>query len=101
MQEEIEPQAYLRNLRNVRRGLRARSKIARNMRNNGASKGREIARAAGLSYSAAMRHLRHMNEEHIVEKSKEGWSLTGLGQQAVTAYLGKEKGVKRYASKQP
>ncbi len=99
MQEEIEPQAYLRNLRNVRRGLRARSKITRNMRDNGTNKSREIARAAGLSYGAAMRHIRHMKEEHIVEKSKAGWSLTGLGQQAVTEYLGK-KVSKRHASEQ-
>ncbi len=92
MQEGIEPQAYLRNLRNVPRGLKARSKIARSIRNNGTKKGRDIASAAGLSYSAAMRHLRHMNEEHIVEKKKAGWSLTGLGQQAVTEYLSERKG---------
>jgi predicted transcriptional regulator len=100
MQEEIEPQAYLRNLRNVPRGLKARSKIARSVRNNGAKKGRDIAHAAGLSYSAAMRHLRHMKEEHIVEKRKEGWNLTGLGQQSVTEYLSEKKGVKRHASEQ-
>ncbi len=101
MQEEIEPQAYLRNLRNVPRGLKARSKIARSMRNNGVKKGRDIARAAGLSYSGAMRHLRHMGKEHIVEKRKEEWSLTGLGQQAVTEYLGEKKGVKKHVSEQP
>ncbi len=94
MQEGIEPQAYLRNLRNVPRGLKARSKITRSMRDNGTKKGSDIALAAGLSYSAAMRHLRHMNEEHIVEKKKKktGWSLTGLGQQAVTSYLSEKKG---------
>jgi predicted transcriptional regulator len=91
MREEIEPQAYLRNLRNVPRGLKARSKIARSMRNNEAKKSRDIARAAGLSYSAAIRHLRHMREEQIVERKKAGWSLTGLGQQAVTEYLGEKK----------
>lgn len=97
MQEEIEPQAYLRNLRNVPRGLKARSKIARSMRDDVEKKGGDLARAAGLSYSAAMRHLRHMKEERIVEKSKAGWSLTGLGQQAVTEYIGEKKGVKRRA----
>ncbi len=101
MLERIEPQAYLRNLRNVPRGLKARSKIARSMRSNESKKSRDIARAAGLSYGAAIRHLRHMNEEHIVEKKKEGWSLTGLGQQAVTEYLSEKKGVKRHASEQP
>lgn len=87
MQERIEPEAHLRNLRNVPRGLKARSNIVRSMRGKNAKKGRDIARAAGLSYSASMRHLRHMSLERIVEKSKTGWSLTGLGQQAVSEYL--------------
>ena len=87
MQERIEQQAYLRSIRNVTRGLRARSKIVSVVRGNKAQKGQEIARAAGLSYSAAMRHLRRMKAERIVEKDKSGWSLTGLGQQAVTEYL--------------
>lgn len=87
MQERIESQAYLRNLRNVPRGIKARSKIVGSMKGKTAKKGREIADAAELSYSAAMRHLRHMKEERIVEKSKIGWSLTGLGQQAVTRYM--------------
>ena len=91
MREGIEPQAYLRNLRNVPRGLEARSRIVRSMRGNKAKKGRDIARSAGLSYSASMRHLRHMSIEHIVEKSKMGWSLTGLGQQAVNEYLSERR----------
>ena len=101
MKEEIEPQAYLRNLRNVSRGLKARSRIARSMRDNGTKKGKDIANAAGLSYSAAMRHLRHMKAEHIVEKKTHRWSLTGLGQQAVTEYISEKKAVKKHASEQP
>lgn len=67
------------------------------MRTTKGKKGNEIARSAGLSYGAAMRHLRHMKEEQIVEKSKTGWSLTGLGQQAVTEYLTGENSVKKHA----
>ena len=91
MPERIEPQAYLRNFRNVPRGLRARSKIISAVRGSKTKKGREIARTVGLSYSAAMRHLRHMKAERIVEKDKIGWSLTGLGQQAVTEYLSERR----------
>lgn len=87
MQEKIEPEAYLRSLRNVMRGLRARSRLIIALRNRGAMKGREISREAGLSYGAAMRHLRHMKADRIVEKNKLGWKLTGLGQRAVTEYL--------------
>ncbi len=91
MREGIEPQAYLRSLRNVPRGLKARSRIVRSMRANNAKKGSDIAKAAEISYSASMRHLRHMRMEHIVEKSRTGWSLTGLGQQAVNDYLSERK----------
>ncbi len=87
MQERIEPEAYLRTIRNVPRGVRARSRIVGAVRSDRVKKGREIADAAGLSYSATMRHLRRMRIERIIEKDKAGWSLTGLGQQAVTEYL--------------
>ncbi len=87
MQERIEPEAYLRSLRNVRRGLRARSRLISAVRNGKSTKGQEISREAGLSYGAAMRHLRNMKAERIVEKNKSGWRLTGLGQRAVSEYL--------------
>ncbi len=87
MQEEFEAQAYLRNIRNVGPGLKARSKIINAIRINKGRNSREIASATEISYSGVAHHLRYMKAERIVEKGKQGWTLTGLGQQAVTRYL--------------
>lgn len=94
MKTEIEAQAYLRNLRNVARGLKARSGIIAVMKMKRTVKGREVAGMIDLSYSSTMRHLRNMKAEQIVEKAVDGWRLTGLGQQAVTEYLRDRKDVK-------
>ncbi len=82
-QKGIEAQAYLRGIRNVEPGLRARSKIINAIKLNRGKSSREIADAAKISYSAVGHHLRNMRSEKIVEKGNEGWSLTGLGQQTL------------------
>ncbi len=94
MKTEIEAQAYLRSLRNVARGLKARSRIIAAMKMKRTVKGREVAGMIDLSYSSTMRHLRNMKSEQIVEKAADGWRLTGLGQQPVTDYLKDHKDIK-------
>ncbi|MEM2188499.1 MAG: winged helix-turn-helix domain-containing protein [Nitrososphaerota archaeon] len=79
----IRGRAYLRGLRNVRRGLLTRSKIIDALSRK-ASTISQIAEEIGLSKSAVRRHLKNMLAEGIVEKlrfkGKILWKLSGSGQ---------------------
>jgi predicted ArsR family transcriptional regulator len=79
----IRGRAYLRDLRNVRRGLLTRSKII-DILSRKASTIQQIAEEIGLSESAVRRHLRNMLAEGVVEKlrfkGKILWRLSGSGQ---------------------
>ena len=70
------------NVRNVKCGLRARSKILEIIEEK-PSDAAWIARASTLSYSAVMHHLRLLKDENIVSKHGRKpyyWAATGLGQ---------------------
>ena len=80
---EIHPKARLSTKRNVKAGLRARSKILFTLEE--ARRGTpDIAKRSGLGYGCIMYHLRTMRIERLVERSKRRpyvWELTGFGQQ--------------------
>ncbi len=78
----MHPNAYLKKVRNVRSGLKARTKILMllDTRCFDASK---IARETALSYGVVMHHLKLLNIEGIVERKgskRYVWLATGLGQ---------------------
>jgi len=80
----LNPKAYLRAIRNVRRGLVARSKILEVLEEVSATAG-ALAEETTLSYQAVLHHLRLLETEYIISR-KTGkrpycWELTGGGQQ--------------------
>ncbi|MEM4699434.1 MAG: methyltransferase domain-containing protein [Candidatus Nezhaarchaeales archaeon] len=89
VKEGLEPRAYLRRIRNVRRGLELRSRIIRALGAGGMTVG-ELARAVGRSYSSALRQLKNMEREGLVERlggRPTKWRLTGRGQACIEDYL--------------
>ena len=83
---EMHPKAFLATKRNVKAGLRARSKIlfALEEAKRGAP---DISKRSGLGYDCVVYHLRSMRKERLVERSKHRpyfWALTRFGQQRLT-----------------
>ena len=82
----MHPNAYLKNIRNVSSGLKARTKILEALENKPYSAVR-IAKESPLSYSVVMHHLRLLENEGIVHR-KGGrpyyWVSTGLGQKRLS-----------------
>jgi len=81
--DEMHPKAYLATKRNVKAGLKARSKIifALEEAKRGAS---GISKRSGLGYDCIIYHLRSMRKERLVERSRQRpyvWALTRFGQQ--------------------
>ncbi|MBS7609079.1 winged helix-turn-helix transcriptional regulator [Candidatus Bathyarchaeota archaeon] len=90
--DPFEPEAFLRSMRNVRPGLRTRSKIVKILR-IGNYTAMQIASLGGMSYRSALNHLKALEKEKIAMKTgsrPSKWSLTGAGQQSVTKFLGKD-----------
>jgi predicted transcriptional regulator len=80
---EMHPKAYLATKRNVKAGLRARSKILFVLEETKRSAS-DIAKRSSLGYDCIIYHLRSMRKERLVERSKRRpylWSLTMYGQQ--------------------
>ena len=78
----MHPNAYLKNIRNVGSGLRARTKILFLLETQCFSASR-IAKESALSYGVVVYHIRLLKNEGIVERKGSGryvWLLTGLGQ---------------------
>jgi len=80
------PNAYLPNIRDVKPGLKSRSKILRALEETPRS-AEEIASKAELSYWNTLYHLRLMEANDIVRRDKSKrpqiWRLTGSGQQSL------------------
>lgn len=78
------PNAYLRNIKNVKRGLETRTRILRTLARSEKTIG-EIAIEAQFKYPRILRHMRHLEVERLVErlgdKKPFKWRVTGLGQQ--------------------
>ena len=83
----MHPNAYLRNVRNVSSGLRARTKILETLESKPCNAVR-IAKEASLSYSVVMHHLRLLEKEGIVHRKGRRpyyWVSTGLGQKRLVS----------------
>lgn len=76
------PNAYLSHVKNVNRGLAARTKIL-NVLERASGDGKTVGAQAGLSYGVAMHHLKLLAKDGIVDHRGHRpctWSLTGKGQ---------------------
>lgn len=82
----IRSRAFLRSVRNVRKGILTRSRIIE-LLSEKAYTANQMAEEVGLSESAVRRHLKNMLSEGIVEKiryrGKVLWKLSGYGQLAL------------------
>ncbi|MEM3759778.1 MAG: ArsR family transcriptional regulator [Candidatus Bathyarchaeia archaeon] len=82
LKEAYHPNAYLSNIKNIKLGLRARTKIL-SVLDKGSADARTIAKETGMHYGVAMHHLRLLEAEGIVERKGSRphvWAVTGLGQ---------------------
>ena len=82
LKKVFHPNAYLTNIRNVTRGLQARTQILYVLEKKSAE-AKAIAKEAGLSYGVALHHLRLLMAEDIVARKggrPYSWTLTGMGQ---------------------
>jgi DNA-binding transcriptional ArsR family regulator len=78
----MHPNAYLKNIRNVRCGLLARTKIL-SMLEKQSSSASKIAKQTALSYGVVVYHLRLLKNEGTVGRKglkRFVWLATGLGQ---------------------
>jgi predicted transcriptional regulator len=82
----MHPNAYLKTVRNVTCGVKARSKIL-NALEHAPSSASRIAKESTLTYSVVMHHLRLLKNEDIVQRKGTRpycWIATGLGQKRLT-----------------
>jgi DNA-binding transcriptional ArsR family regulator len=82
IKEAFHPNAYLHRVKNVKSGLKARTKILDVLEKRGADAS-SISKEIALSYGAVMHHLRLLeNEGTLNRKGKRPylWLPTGLGQ---------------------
>jgi len=82
VKEGFHPNAYLTHVKNVNRGLAARTKIL-NTLEKASGDGKAVGAQAGLSYGVAMHHLKLLAQNGIVDHRGHRpctWSLTGKGQ---------------------
>lgn len=80
--EGYHPNAYLRDFRNVKMGLRTRTMILEFLEKAPAG-AKEIANRTGLQYNVVLHHLRLLEAKGIVQRRSgkpSTWVLTGLGQ---------------------
>jgi predicted transcriptional regulator len=80
------PNAFLQNLRNVPKGLRARTRIL-NVLEKGPGTAKIMAGKAEENYGVVMHHLKLLHSEGIVHRSGGKpfvWTLTGTGQRRLS-----------------
>jgi predicted ArsR family transcriptional regulator len=82
LRETYHPNAYLSKIKNIKRGLQARTRVL-NVLDNGSFDAKAIAKEGRMNYGVVVHHLRLLEAEGIVER-KLGrphiWMLTGFGQ---------------------
>jgi DNA-binding transcriptional ArsR family regulator len=82
IKENLHPNAYLKNIRNVHSGLVARTKILAILERQSFA-ACKIAKESGLSYGVVMYHLRLLKSEGTIERkgnTRYVWLTTGFGQ---------------------
>ena len=83
----FDPNAYLSNIKNIKRGLHARTVILAALE-QGSADARTIAKSKGKAYNVVMHHLRLLAAEQIVQRIGRRpyiWQLTGFGQKRLVA----------------
>jgi DNA-binding transcriptional ArsR family regulator len=82
LREAYHPKAYLSNIKNIRRGLQARTRIL-DVLDKCSVDAKTITKETGMHYGVVRHHLRLLETEWIIER-KQGkphiWAVTGLGQ---------------------
>jgi predicted transcriptional regulator len=82
LKEIYHPNAYLSSIKNIKRGLRARTRALKVLENHPVD-AKTVAKETEMSYGVVVHHLRLLEAEGIVERKgskPHSWSLTGLGQ---------------------
>jgi DNA-binding transcriptional ArsR family regulator len=82
LKEPYHPKAYLKDAKNVKRGLLARTRIL-NVLDRGPADAKTLAEQTQMRYNVVMHHLRLLEAEGLVERKRSKpnvWALTGLGQ---------------------
>jgi len=82
VKEVYHPNAYLVDFRNVKPGLRARTRILSALERISAD-AKTIAKRTKLHYGVVMHHLKLLKAKEIVQRKGSRpsiWALTGLGQ---------------------
>jgi len=86
----INPKAYLTGMKNVRRGLVARSKLVEALAVKGLTI-QELCKATDMRPGKARYHLQNMVRDGVVKKRRSGrrvvWELTGTGQASIEEVL--------------
>jgi len=80
--EAYHPKAYLSNIKNIRRGLQARTRIL-DVLDKRSVDAKTIAKETGMHYGVVMHHVRLLEAEGIIERKQSKphiWVVTGLGQ---------------------
>jgi predicted transcriptional regulator len=82
LKEIYHPNAYLSNIKNIKRGLLARTRIL-NVLDKCDTDARTISEESRMRYGVVAHHLKLLHYEGIVERKGKRpytWALTGLGQ---------------------
>ncbi len=82
LKENYHPKAHLEQIRNIRSGLRTRTKML-DVLDHHSSSATTIAKETSLSYTVVLHHLHLLEDDGTVTrkgKKPNIWNLTGQGQ---------------------
>jgi len=82
LREAYHPNAYLENVKNIKLGLTARTKLL-NVLEKFSNDAGTLAKEAEITYGVAMHHWKLLRAENIVDRKQSRpyvWTLTGMGQ---------------------
>lgn len=85
--EAYHPNAYLSNIKNIRLGLRSRTRIL-NVLDKRSVDAKTISGETEMHYGVVMHHLRLLEAEGIIERKQSKphiWVLTGSGQKRLVS----------------
>ncbi len=98
----VDRRAFLHWLRNVPRGLRARTKIITILETSGNVTTGSVAEQVALDSSTVLYHLHNMKREGVVERDEKDtrmWILGPSEQTAITDFLKRSQGAKKTRAK--